>query len=68
MNLKTIMVKKGLSYKELGDLVGVTKQRISEIFNNEKKGISFATVEQFSTALGIKETDLVDPNFKNKLK
>lgn len=68
MNLKAIMEHKELSYKDLGELVGVSKQRISDIFNRSDRGLNFATVEQMAKALKIEETDLFDPNFQDRYK
>lgn len=67
LNLKAIMDSKGLSYKDLGDMMGLTKGRVSALFNSES-GITLNTVEKVAAALAVEETDLFDPNFKNKLK
>ena len=67
LNLKAIMDSKGLSYKDLGDMMGLTKGRVSALFNSES-GITLNTVEKVAAALSVEETDLFDPNFKNKLK
>lgn len=58
LNLRSIMDERGLSYKDLGNLAGISKQRISDIFNRSDRGLNFATVEQIAKALDVEETDL----------
>lgn len=62
------MTSRELSYKDLGDLVGFTKQRVYDIFNNDTEGLNTSTVDKISLALGFKENALYDDNFKNKYK
>lgn len=56
LNLKAIMDDRGLSYKDLGDLMGVSKQRVSDIFNRDE--MTLKTIEKIADALNIDETDL----------
>lgn len=66
-NLKLIMVDRNLSYKDLGDKMGLSKQRVSSMFNDDR-GISLATVSKVAKALNIEETDLFDRQFKDRYK
>jgi len=55
-NLKAIMDDRGLSYKDLGDMMGLSKQRVSGIFNNPE--MTLKTIGKIAAALDIEETDL----------
>lgn len=59
LNLKIIMARRDLTYKDLGDMMGITKQQVSNIFNG-KGSVTLNTVEKIATALGVEETDLFD--------
>lgn len=61
------MDKRGLSYKDLADKCDLSKQRISDIFNKDS-GLNLNTTDKISVALGFKETDLFQDNFKDRLK
>lgn len=63
LNLKAIMDSRGISYKDLGDKMGLSKQRVSAMFNDDR-GISLATVAKVAKALGVEETDLFNPKYK----
>lgn len=65
-NLKLVMDKKGLSYKDLGDSCGFSKQRTSDIFN-KPNNLNLATTDHISISLGYKETDLYQDDFKKRL-
>ena len=67
INLKAIMDANGISYKDLGDKMGLSKQRVSAMFNDDR-GISLATVSKVAKALNIEETDLFDPQFQDRYK
>lgn len=67
LNLKAIMLDRSLSYKDLGDMIGVSKQQISNILNGPGS-VSLKTVEKIADALNIYETDLFDPQFQDKYK
>lgn len=67
LNLKAIMDIRGLSYKDVGDLCGMSKQRISDIFNKDSN-LSLNTTERIAKGLKIEETDMFDPNYKNRSK
>ena len=67
LNLKAIMESEGLSYKDLGDKMGLSKQRISALFN-DSRNVTLNTVEKIADALNIEETDLFDPNFPKRYK
>lgn len=66
-NLKLIRETKGLSLSELGKMSGLSKQSIWNFENGERFPSSEA-LASISKSLDIEETDLFDPNFKNKLK
>lgn len=70
INLRAIMDERGLSYKDLGDMMGVSKQRVSNIINNE--GMNLNSIGDIAKALNIEETDLTsDPkllSIKKQLK
>lgn len=64
INLRAIMDERGLSYSDLGDLMGVSKQRVSDIFNRDE--MSLKTIGNIAKALKIDETDLTsDPALLN---
>ena len=67
LNLRTIMDARGLSYKDLGDKMGLTKARISALFNSHRN-VTLNTVEKIANALNIEETDLFDPSFSKRYK
>lgn len=64
-NLRAIMDERDLSYKDLGDKMGLTKARISALFNDDRN-VTLTTVEKIAKALKIEETDLFDPNFSDR--
>ena len=59
LNLKIIMARRDLKPKDLAELMGVSKQQVSNIFNGEGS-VTLNTVEKIATALGVEETDLFD--------
>lgn len=61
------MDERGLSYKDVGDLCDMSKQRISDIFNKESN-ITLNTTEKIAAGLKVKETDMFNPDFKKKSK
>lgn len=67
LNLKAIMENEGFSYKDLGDKMGLSKQRISALFN-DSRNVTLNTVEKIAEALNIEETDLFDPKFQDRYK
>lgn len=71
-NIRFIMDHRGLSYKDLGDLAGFSKQRVYDIFNAPTEGMNTSTIDKISLSLGFKETSLYQEDFiqkiKNKLK
>jgi len=66
-NLKLVMEKKGLSYKDVADACGFSKQRMSDIFNKPNT-LNLATTDHISKSLGYKETDLNQDDFKKRFK
>ena len=67
LNLKLIMDERSLSYKDLGDICGFSKQQVSNIFNGDNN-LSLNTTEKIAAALKITETDLFDPTLKKRRK
>lgn len=66
LNLKFLMFEKGLTQQDLGDKMGgVSRQNVSLLFKDDKE-LTTKTIANVAKALGVEETDLVDPNFKQK--
>lgn len=65
LNLKFLMAEMELTQEELGEkLGGISKQSVGKLL--KRKNISTDTIGMVATALGYEETDLTDPNFKQK--
>jgi len=65
MNLKFLMFELGLTQEALGEkLGGLSRQSINNLLNSDD--IRTSTIGKVATALGYEETDLTDPNFKQK--
>lgn len=65
MNLKFLMFEMGLTQEALGEkLGGLSRQSINNLLNSDD--IRTSTIGKVATALGYEETDLTDPNFKQK--
>lgn len=65
MNLTHLMEQHSLSYSDLGDKFGVSKQQIWNLINGDS-WISMPTLEKLAKAFKIEETDLFDPNFSER--
>ncbi len=66
-NLKHALYVHDYTYEDLGNKMGLSKQRVSALFNTPS-GIRLNPVEKVAKALKIEETDLFDPNFQDKYK
>ena len=66
LNLKFLMFEKGLTQQDLGEKMGgLSRQNVSLLFK-EGKELNTKTIAKVAEALGVEETDLTDPNFKQK--
>lgn len=64
LNLNFLMFEMGLSKEDLANKVSVSKQAVYKLFKSDN--IESRTMGMYATALGYEETDLTDPNFKQK--
>lgn len=64
MNLRFLMFEKGLSIDDLGKKVDVSRQAVDKMFKSDD--IKTSTMGKYAAAFGYEETDLIDPNFKQK--
>jgi predicted transcriptional regulator len=65
MNLKFLMFEMNLTPEQLGEkLGGISRQSVYKILNSDDMKTS--TIGKVANALGYEETDLTDPNFKQK--
>lgn len=66
INIKALMSKNDMSYKDLGEKMGVSKQQVSNLINGES-WISLKSLELLAKSFKVQETDLFNPNlFKDK--
>lgn len=65
-NLKLVMEKKRLSYKDLGEVCGFSKQRVSDLFN-KPNNLTLNTTDHIAVSLEYKESDLFQDDFKKRL-
>ena len=63
INLKAVMDDRNLSQTDLANLVGFSRQQVSNIFNSDQN-LSLNTTDKIAQALKLKETDLFNPDFK----
>lgn len=66
-NLRFYMDYKELSYKDLADLCGFSKQRTSDVFN-KPNSLNLKTTDHIALSLGLKENALFDDNFQDRYK
>lgn len=65
LNLRFLMFEMGLTQEALGEkLGGMSRQGVSNLLNSDD--IKTSTIGKVATALGYEETELADPNFKQK--
>lgn len=67
MNLKHLRERNGLGLSELGDIAGLSKQSIWN-FENSQRFPSKDALASIAKAFNIEETDLFDPNFRDRYK
>jgi transcriptional regulator with XRE-family HTH domain len=58
VNLRAIMVERGLTIQQLADLVGTARPNMSRILSG-KEGLSIDRAEHMAEALGVELTDLL---------
>lgn len=64
-NLKFLMFEMNLSPEQLGEkLGGISRQSVYKMLASDD--IRTSTIGKVAAALGYEETDLTDPNFKQK--
>lgn len=57
MNIRKYRIEKGLSQRELGELVGMTQQQIAQ-YENGKRKPKLETLDKLAKALGVKPGQL----------
>ncbi|MBD5515219.1 MAG: helix-turn-helix transcriptional regulator [Lachnospiraceae bacterium] len=60
-NIKKIRKEKGLTQKELGELLGISQAAIGQ-FENSRSNPHVATVKKIASALGVKLFDIIEVN------
>lgn len=60
INLDIVMLKKGISSKELAAKVGITQANLSILKTGKAKGIRFSTLEKICKELDCKPGDIID--------
>lgn len=66
INIKALMTHYDMSYQDLGDKMGVSKQQVSNLINGDS-WIGLNSLESLAKAFKINETDLFNPEFSKKL-
>ncbi|WP_204122334.1 helix-turn-helix domain-containing protein [Lacticaseibacillus mingshuiensis] len=58
-NLKKIMDEKNISISSLSNITGVSRKTISQMVNNDSKGVQFATIEPIMSALNAEIEEVI---------